>query len=57
MLNSGADKVAINSHATENPNFISEAKIFGSSTITIYIEAKKFLKKKHTNIVVVKEHI
>ena len=46
-LNSGADKVAINSHATENPNFISEAvKIFGSSTITIYIEAKKISEKK-----------
>jgi len=41
-LNSGADKVAINSYATENPNFISEAsKNFGSSTIVSYIEAKK----------------
>lgn len=41
-LNSGADKVAINSFATENPNFISEAsKNFGSSTIVSYIEAKK----------------
>jgi cyclase len=41
-LNSGADKVAINSYATENPNFISEAsKNFGSSTIISYIEAKK----------------
>tara|TARA_B100000767_G_C19695805_1_gene506101 strand:- start:396 stop:1130 length:735 start_codon:yes stop_codon:yes gene_type:complete len=46
-LNSGADKVAINSHATENPNFINEAvKIFGSSTITVYIEAKKTTEKK-----------
>ncbi len=46
-LNSGADKVAINSHATENPNFINEAvKIFGSSTITVYIEAKKITDKK-----------
>ena len=46
-LNSGADKVAINSHATENPNFINEAvKMFGSSTITIYIEAKKIAEKK-----------
>lgn len=41
-LNSGADKIAINSYATENPNFISEAsKKFGSSTIVSYIEAKK----------------
>ena len=41
-LNSGADKVAINSYATENPNFISQAsKNFGSSTIVSYIEAKK----------------
>lgn len=41
-LKSGADKVAINSFATENPNFISEAvKNFGSSTILINIETKK----------------
>jgi cyclase len=41
-LSSGADKVAINSYATENPNFIFEAsKNFGSSTIISYIEAKK----------------
>ena len=41
-LKSGADKVAINSYATENPNFIFEAsKNFGSSTIISYIEAKK----------------
>ena len=41
-LNSGADKVAINSYATENPNFIFEAsKNFGYSTIISYIEAKK----------------
>jgi cyclase len=41
-LNSGADKVAINSYATENPKFILDAsKKFGSSTIVSYIEAKK----------------
>ncbi len=46
-LKSGADKVAINSYATENPNFIKEAvKNFGSSTITIYIEAKNIGHKK-----------
>ena len=45
-LSSGADKVAINSFALENPNFISEAvKIFGSSTITSYIEAKKISER------------
>ena len=41
-LNSGADKVAINSFATENPKFIQEAvKNFGSSTIISYIETKQ----------------
>tara|TARA_B110000008_G_scaffold191449_1_gene190197 strand:- start:2065 stop:2799 length:735 start_codon:yes stop_codon:yes gene_type:complete len=46
-LKSGVDKVAINTHATENPNFIKEAvNNFGSSTITIYIEAKNIGKKK-----------
>ena len=46
-LKSGADKVAINSYATENPNFIKEAvNNFGSSTITVYIEAKNIGEKK-----------
>lgn len=46
-LNSGADKVAINSYATENPKFILDAsRTFGSSTIVSYIEAKK---KSDTN--------
>ena len=41
-LNSGADKVAINSKALENPNFLSEATSnFGESTIIVNIEAKK----------------
>ena len=40
-LKAGADKVAINSYATENPEFIRKAvNIFGSSTIMSYIEAK-----------------
>ncbi|MEK7358374.1 MAG: imidazole glycerol phosphate synthase cyclase subunit [Bdellovibrionota bacterium] len=40
VLNSGADKVAINTAATENPNLISEAaKIFGSQCIVASIEA------------------
>ena len=41
-LNSGADKVALNSAAVLNPKLISEAsKTFGSSTIVISIETKK----------------
>ena len=40
-LNSGADKIAINSAGIENPSFIKEAvDNFGASTITIYIEKK-----------------
>lgn len=40
-LNVGADKVALNSYITENPEFIKQAvNEFGSSTITISIEAK-----------------
>ena len=46
-LSSGADKVSINSFATEKPSFIKDAvNEFGSSTITIYIEAKKIGKKE-----------
>lgn len=44
-LNSGADKVAINSKALENPNFLKEAvSNFGESTIIVNIEAKKISK-------------
>jgi len=40
-LNSGADKVAINTKAIKNPEFISEAaSIFGSQCIVASIEAK-----------------
>jgi len=40
ILNSGASKVSINTHALENPDFINEAaNIFGSSTITVSIDA------------------
>lgn len=43
FLNSGADKVSINSAAIHNVNFINKAaKIFGSSTITCIIEVIKF---------------
>ncbi len=41
-LSSGADKVALNSAAVKNPEFIKLAsKTFGSSTIVISIETKK----------------
>ncbi len=46
-LKSGADRVAINSYATEYPNFIKDAvKNFGSSTITSYIETKEVSENK-----------
>tara|TARA_B110000261_G_scaffold64488_1_gene75730 strand:- start:381 stop:1109 length:729 start_codon:yes stop_codon:yes gene_type:complete len=40
-LKLGADKVSLNSYATENPSFVDQSvKNFGSSTIVIYIETK-----------------
>jgi imidazole glycerol-phosphate synthase subunit HisF len=40
VLRAGADKVAINTAAIENPDFISKASLeFGSSTIVVSIEA------------------
>ena len=42
ILNCGADKVAINTVAVKNPNFISElAKTIGSQSVVLSIEAKK----------------
>ena len=42
MLKNGADKVAINTFAIENPYFIKElAQIFGSQAIVISIHAKR----------------
>ncbi len=41
-LNSGADKVVINSAAIKNPQLISESqKKYGSSTITVSIDTRK----------------
>ena len=41
LMNEGADKVSLNTHALLNPNFINElVKNFGSSTICINIEVK-----------------
>lgn len=46
-LNSGSDKVAINSKALENPSFLSEAVAnFGESTILVNIEAKRIKEGK-----------
>lgn len=46
-LNSGADKVAINSKALEMPKFLNEAILnFGESTIVVNIEAKKINDNK-----------
>lgn len=42
VLRAGADKVAINTYATKNPAFITEAvRRFGSQCIVVSIEAKK----------------
>jgi len=42
VLNAGADKVAINTIAIENPNFINDvAKIFGSQCIVASIDIKQ----------------
>ncbi|MFP5471578.1 MAG: AglZ/HisF2 family acetamidino modification protein [Bacteroidia bacterium] len=47
LLESGAEKVIINTHAIENPNFIREAsKTFGSSTICVCIDVKKNIFSK-----------
>ena len=46
-LNAGADKIAINTKAVQNPNFIQEAsKVFGSQCIVLSIEAKKIAENK-----------
>lgn len=42
LLNSGADKVAINTHAVKNPEFLKEAaKHFGNQCIVLSVHAKK----------------
>ena len=47
VLNAGADKVAINTQAINNPNFIKEAsRIFGSQCIVSSIVAKNIGNKK-----------
>ena len=47
VLNSGADKVAINTQALKNSNFIREAsETIGSQSIVVSIEAKKHSKNE-----------
>ncbi len=47
LLNSGADKVAINTAAVRNPQLVKlAAKMFGSQCIVIAIDAKKVDKNK-----------
>ena len=42
MFKSGADKIAINSQAVKNPNFLKELKnIYGSQSLVVSIETKK----------------
>ncbi len=44
IVNAGAEKVIINTYATENPDFIKQASdVFGSSTIVVSIDVKKKL--------------
>jgi cyclase len=47
ILKVGADKVSINSAAVKNPDFLKEAaRVFGSSTIVVAIDAKKVGSEK-----------
>ena len=50
LLNAGADKVAINSAAVHNPEFVREAaERFGSQCIVVAIAAKKVSAESDTN--------
>lgn len=50
-LNSGADKVAINTFLHTNPNFINEVeKNFGSNCMVLQIDAKKIGENKWETI-------
>lgn len=49
-LNSGVDKIALNTFATENPKIIEKAvNLFGSSTIMINIDAK-YIKNQYWEV-------
>ncbi|MEO6050547.1 MAG: AglZ/HisF2 family acetamidino modification protein [Pyrinomonadaceae bacterium] len=46
IINAGAEKVVINTHAGQNPDFIREAsETFGSTTIVVCIDVKKKIFK------------
>lgn len=48
VINGGAEKVAINTAAIDNPNLIKEAsKIFGNQSIVVSIDVKKSLTGKY----------
>ena len=48
LLKNGADKVAINTAAVKNPILLKEiSREFGSSTLVLYIEAKKISNKSY----------
>ncbi len=48
MLNAGADKIAINTAAVFNPDFVKTAsKRFGSQCIVVAIDAKRVKSKSH----------
>lgn len=51
LLNVGCDKVSINSHAINNPDFINEAAYrFGSSTMVVAIDARRTGESWHVYI-------
>jgi len=46
-LRVGADKVAVNTHAIKNPDFLKEAaRVFGSQCVVLFVEAKKIEEGK-----------
>ncbi len=53
LLNAGADKVAINTTAVNNPEFIREAsEFFGNQCIVVAIDAKRVLTPQSPDSVV-----
>lgn len=48
LLAMGVEKVAINTHATEEPDFVEQAAVtFGSSTITVSIDVRRMPDGRH----------
>ncbi|HWQ95414.1 MAG TPA: imidazole glycerol phosphate synthase subunit HisF, partial [Gammaproteobacteria bacterium] len=51
MLNAGADKVAINTAAVANPEFVREAaERFGSQCIVVAVDAKQAVAEQHWEV-------